>query len=310
LCDLLGIEYPIIQGALGGSTRPVSDARLVAAVSNAGGFGVLSTWMKPPREILREIEKVRKLTDKPFGVNIAAQSSSFDFKKRARLLADAGVKVVTTGRGDPRIPAVSLLKDEGIKVLPVVPTVRHAIRLEEEGADAIIASGCEAGGHVGKITTFALIPQVVDAVKVPVIAAGGIGDARGFVAALALGACGVQMGTRFVASIESIAPDVLKEKIVNADAEDAIVTTMRTGWTTRCLRSKFTEKWEELIEMRASQEELRRFRQEVLRTVRANIDEDTIGAGQVCGLIKDIKSVEEIIKEIIEGAKEILKRLG
>jgi enoyl-[acyl-carrier protein] reductase II len=309
LCELLDIRYPIIQGALGGA-RPVSDATLVAAVSNAGGFGILSTWMTPPREILSEIERVRSLTERPFGVNIAAHSSSFDFKKRAKLLAEAGIPAVTTGRGDPKIPTVSLLKEHGIKVLPVVPTVRHALRLEAEGADAIIASGCEAGGHVGEITTLSLIPQVVDAVKVPVIAAGGIADARGFVSALALGACGVQIGSRFVASSESIAPDILKEKILQASAEDTVVTTMRTGWTVRCIKSRFTEEWAKLIKKGASSEELGNFRRDVTGKIKERIEEDTIGAGQVCGLINDIKSTEEIIDEIIEGAKRICFRLA
>ena len=310
LCELLNCEYPIIQGALGGSSRPVSDATLVAAVSNAGGFGILSTWMTPPREILQEIERVRSLTDRPFGVNIAAHSSSFDFEKRAKLLADAGIPVVTTGRGDPKIPTVSLLKEHGIKVLPVVPTVRHALRLEAEGADAIIASGCEAGGHVGEITTLSLVPQVVDAVKLPVVAAGGIGDARGFVSALVLGACGVQIGSRFVTSQESIAPAIMKEKILHATAEDTVVTTMRTGWTNRCIKSRFTEEWSNLIEQRASLEEMRNFRREVSRRIEERVEEDTIGAGQVCGLINEIKSVKEIIGEIIKEAKIICSNLA
>jgi enoyl-[acyl-carrier protein] reductase II len=310
LCKLLGIKYPIIQGALGGTTRPISDTTLVAAVSNAGGLGILATWNLPDRLILKEIDRVRHLTDRPFGVNIAATHSSYDFSKKAGLMAKEGIRIVTTGRGDPKIPAVSMLKEQGIKVLPVVANVKQAISLENKGADAIIASGLEAGGHVGNITTFTLVPQVVDSVKVPVVAAGGIGDARGFLAALVLGASGVQMGTRFIATHESIAPLDLKKRILQASAEDTVVTTMRTGWPTRTLTSPFTEKWEELIKSGTSIEETKDFRREVLKRTRENIEEDTIGAGQVCGLLHEIKSVKEVIEDIIKGASMIYSNLG
>jgi enoyl-[acyl-carrier protein] reductase II len=310
LCKLLGIKYPIIQGALGGTTRPISDPTLVAAVSNAGGLGILATWNFPDRLILKEIGRVRHLTDRPFGVNIAATHSSYDFSKKAGLMAKEGIRIVTTGRGDPKIPAVSILKDQGIKVLPVVANVKQAISLENKGADAIIASGLEAGGHVGNITTFTLVPQVVDSIKVPVVAAGGIGDARGFLAALVLGASGVQMGTRFIATHESIAPLDLKKRILQASAEDTVVTTMRTGWPTRTLTSPFTEKWEELIKSGTSIEETKDFRRKVLKRTRENIEEDTVGAGQVCGLLHEIKSVKEVIEDIIKGASMIYSNLG
>jgi len=309
LCRLLGIRYPIIQGALGGHTRPISDAKLVSAVSDAGGLGILSTWNLSDKAILKEIERVRKLTDRPFGVNIAAIHSSYDFTKRAKLLARAGVKIVTTGRGDPDIPAISLLKDHGIIVLPVVGSVDQAINMEKKGADAVIASGCEGGGHVGAVSTLTLVPQVVDAVDIPVIAAGGIGDARGFVAALSLGACGIQMGTRFILSKESIAPFELKQKLLKASSEDTIVTTMRTGWPTRVLRSNFTSEWEELKKRGASKEELKRFRSVMLKRIKEDIEEDTIGAGQVCGMLNELKSSKEIIEEIIEGAISIVSKL-
>jgi enoyl-[acyl-carrier protein] reductase II len=209
---------------------------------------------------LREIEKVRHFTDKPFGVNVAATHSSYDFSRKAKLLAKEGIQTVTTGRGDPDIPAISILKEQGIKVLPVVATVKQAINLENKGADAIIASGLEAGGHVGNITTFTLIPQVVDSVQIPVIAAGGIADARGFIAALALGASGIQMGTRFIATHESVAPPEIKRRILLAASEDTVVTTMRTGWPTRTLRTSFTEMWEELIKGGASTDKLKQER--------------------------------------------------
>ncbi|MCK4782704.1 MAG: nitronate monooxygenase [Desulfobacteraceae bacterium] len=309
LSKLLGIRYPIIQGALGGSTRPVSDATLVSCVSNAGGLGILAAWNQSNSRILKEIDRVRVLTDKPFGVNVAAIHSSYDFSKKVKVLAEAGIRIVTTGRGDPNIPAISILKDHGIKVLPVVATARQAMSVEKKGADAVVASGCEAGGHVGTITTLTLVPQVVDAVKIPVVAAGGIGDARGFVAALALGACGIQMGTRFVATRESILPLQLKQKVLRASSDDTVITTMRTGWPTRALKSRFTEEWDTLSNCGASASELRDFRRMVLKQVREDIEEDTIGAGQICGMLNDLKSAKDIICEIIESACTIISGL-
>jgi len=309
LCDLLGIRYPIVQGALGAGSRPVSDPRLVGSVSNAGGLGILSTWKQSNSHILREIENLRGLTDKPFGVNVAATHSSYDFSKKARLLAETGVEIVTTGRGDPNIPAIEILKDHGIKVIPVIGSVRHAVNVEKKGADGVVASGCEAGGHVGTITTQTLVPQVVDAVKIPVVAAGGIGDARGFVAALSLGACGVQMGTRFLVTEESVLPLTIKQKILRASAEDAVVTTMRTGWPTRALNNRFIEEWNRLNERCAPSEELRAYRQAAARRMRENVEEDSIGMGQVCGMLKDLTSAGDVIDEIIEGARVIISGL-
>lgn len=309
LCELLAIKYPIIQGALGGHTRPISDSTLVAAVSNAGGLGVLATWNLTDREILKETDRVRKLTDKPFGVNVAARSSSFSFEEKAKLLVKAGVRIVTTGRGDPKIPAISILKGHGIKVLPVVANVKQAVSLEIKGADAIIASGLEGGGHVGNVTTFTLIPQIVDSIKIPVVAAGGIGDGRGFIAALALGASGVQIGTRFIVTHESVSDLDLKKRILQASAEDTVVTTMRTGWPTRILRTTFTEKWKELEKSGASPERLRKFRVEIMKRTRKNVEEDSVGAGQVCGLLHKVESVKEVIDDIIKEASIICSNL-
>ncbi|RLB35135.1 MAG: enoyl-[acyl-carrier-protein] reductase FabK [Deltaproteobacteria bacterium] len=309
LCKLLGIKYPIIQGALGSRARPVGDADLVSAVSAAGGLGVLCTWNQPIRRVFKEIEKVRSLTDKPFAVNVAATHSSFDFSKKVKALAEAGVRIVTTGRGDPNIPAISILKDNGIIVIPVVGNIKQAVKVEKKGADAVVASGCEAGGHVGRITTLTLVPQVVDAVKIPVIAAGGIGDARGFVAALALGACGVQMGTRFVVTRESVAAPELKKMILQASSDDTVVTTMRTGWPTRTLKSRFTEEWDRLNKAGASPGELRDFRRMVLKRVKEDARQDTIGAGQICGMLHDLKGAKEVIEEMIKDACEIVSGL-
>jgi len=309
LSRLLGIRYPIIQGALGGSTRPVSDATLVSSVSNSGGLGILSTWNQSDSKTLKEIEKARALTNKPFGVNVATTHSSYDFSRKAKLLADAGVGIVTTGRGDPNIPAIEILKDHGIKVMPVIGSVRHAVNVEKKGADAVVASGCEAGGHVGTITTLTLVPQVIDAVNIPVVAAGGIGDARGFVAALAMGACGVQMGTRFVVTQESLLPLKLKQKVLRAWAEDAVVTTMRTGWPTRALKTRIIEEWDKLNTGDVSSGELRDYRRMASKRMRENIDEDSIGMGQVCGMLSSLKSVKDVINEIIRDACRIISGL-
>jgi len=278
LCDLLGIRYPIIQGAMGGAGGPA----LVAAVSNAGGLGVLATWGLSIEELRADITQTRILTDKPFGVNITPISPAFT-RRRAETIIEEGVTIVTTGRGDPTTPIVSLLKEHGVTVLPVVPSVRHAVRLETEGADAIIASGCEAGGHVGTVTSLALIPQVVDTVNIPVVAAGGIADARGFVAALSLGACGIQMGTRFLASPESIAGPEQKQQILNASEEDTFVTTVLTGKPVRVIKKS---------------------------TIGKDAENAGMAAGQISGLIKSIENAEDIIKGIIEEAEKICNKLA
>jgi enoyl-[acyl-carrier protein] reductase II len=199
LCDMLEIRYPILMGAMQGAGKP----RLVAAVSEAGGLGVLPTFGESEADLLRQIAETRALTDKPFGVNITPVGRAFT-EKRAAICIDQRIPVVTTGLGDPGPDAVAAMRSHGIKVIPVVPTVRHALRVEAEGADAIVASGMEGGGHVGYIATMPLVPQVVDAVKVPVIAAGGIGDGRGFLAALALGAVGAQRRVGFNRNRQSL----------------------------------------------------------------------------------------------------------
>jgi len=280
---------------MGGAGGP----RLVAAVSNAGGLGVLATWGLTIDELRADIARTRALTNKPFGVNITPISPAFT-RSRAATLIEEGVTIVTTGRGDPTQPVVSLLKEHGTTVLPVVPTVRHALRVEAEGADAIIASGCEAGGHVGTVASLALIPQVVDAVSIPVVAAGGIADARGFVAALTLGACGIQMGTRFLASQESIAGPEQKLQVLKASEEDTLVTTLLTGKPVRVIKTPGLE------------DRLRRGLETKTPTggsMRPIAGEDTenmgVAAGQISGMIKSIESAEDIIKGIVEEAEEI-----
>jgi len=305
LCDLLEIKYPILQGAMG----IVGGPRLAAATSNAGGLGILATWGISLDELRRDIRETRSLTDNPFGVNIVPLSPEFT-RSRAELVIEEGITIVTTGRGDPTTPVVSLLKEHHCKVLPVVPTVRHAVRLEAEGADAVIASGNEAGGHVGTVATMPLIPQVVDAVKVPVIAAGGIGDARGFVAALSLGACGIQMGTRFLAAHESDADLRSKQRILEASEEDSVVSSLFTGKTVRMLRTTRLDKLMDLERRAESKEDLKALMAKVRQMRQGDTDEMEVVAGQISGMVTAVESVEQIIRNIIKNAARICKQLG
>ncbi|OGW17687.1 MAG: hypothetical protein A3G93_11355 [Nitrospinae bacterium RIFCSPLOWO2_12_FULL_45_22] len=306
LCQILGIKYPIIQGAMG----MVTDARFVAAVSNAGALGVLASVNVPLNQLKDEIARVRDLTDKPFAVNLVPLGATF--RQRAEIVAQSGVKIVTTGRGDPRQPVVSLLKSFEVKVLPVVPTVRHAKRLEEEGADIIIASGMEGGGHVGKICTLPLIPQIVDAVKVPVVAAGGFGDGRGLLAALVLGACGIQMGTRFIATEESTAHPRFKQLLIAATEEDTLVTSRFTGKTVRVLKNRLAEYFYRLETEGEKAVELEELSQRGWwkKVQEGNIDEGMLAAGQIAGLIKEIEPVENLIQCVIKEATAICAHLG
>ena len=300
---MLGIRFPILQGALGGVAGPA----LVAAVSNAGGLGVLPTWGLSQEQLRSNIRKTRELTFKPFGVNIIPISPNFT-RTRGELVVDEGVEIVTTGRGDPRKPIVSYLKSHGVKVIGVVPTVRHALRLEAEGVDVVVASGCEAGGHVGQVCTMPLVPQVVDAVKVPVVAAGGIADHRGFVAALALGASGIQMGTRFVATLECEASPEEKERILQAVDEDNVVTDIFTGKPVRVLRSLQLDKILQALQAGSSRKELRQPITELRRKkIRKDPDFLSIASGQGAGLIKAILPAAEIIRTIISEAEDLCR---
>jgi len=285
---------------MGGAGGP----RLVAAASNAGGLGVLAAWGLTIDGLRADIARTRAFTDKPFGVNITPISPAFT-SSRAAILIEEGITIVTTGRGDPTQPIVSRLKEHSITVLPVVPTVRHALRLEAEGADAIIASGTEAGGHVGTVASLALIPQVVDAVTIPVVAAGGIADARGFVAALSLGACGIQMGTRFLASQESIAGLTQKRQVLDASEEGTLVTTLLTGKPVRVIKTPALE------DRLHRDSDAKAPTVEPMRPI-AREDPESMGvaAGQISGMIKSIASAEDIIKGIIEEAEEICSKLA
>lgn len=304
ICDLLNIQYPIIQGGMAW----VATAELAAAVSNGGGLGIIGAGNAPGEFVRQQIRKAKTLTDKPFGVNVMLMSPYAD--DVVKVICEEKVPVVTTGAGNPA-KYISDLKNIGCKVIPVIPSVALAKRMERVGADALVAEGHESGGHIGELTTMALIPQVVDAVNIPVIGAGGIADGRGMAAALALGAQGVQMGTRFVCSTECTAHEHYKEAIVKAGDRDAVVTGEPTGHPVRVLKNKLTAQYNRLEQEHASLEEL-----EALGTGRlkaAVVDGDaeygSVMAGQIAGLINDIKPAAAIIQDVISQAADVITRM-
>lgn len=300
--ELLGITYPIIQGGMAW----VAEHQLAAGVSNAGGFGLIGAANAPAEAVRDEIRKAKERTDKPFGVNVMLLSPHAD--EVAHVIAEEGVKAVTTGAGNPE-KYMSLWKDAGIKVIPVVASVALARRMEKYGADAVVAEGMESGGHIGAQTTMSLVPQVVDAVGIPVIAAGGIGDGRGFAAAMMLGAEAVQMGTRFVVATESIVHQNYKERVIKARDIDSEITGMSTGHPVRCLRNQMTRKYLQMEKDGATFEELEYMTLGALRN--AVMDGDTLNgtvmAGQIAGLVKKQQSCDEIIREVMQQAKALLK---
>jgi len=302
---LLNIKYPILQGGMAW----VATAELAAAVSNAGGLGVIGAGHMPPDALRAEIHKAKSLTTKPFGVNIMLMSPFV--REVMQVVIDERVPVITTGAGNPAeyIPAC---KKIGSKVIPVVASVALAKRLERIGVDAIIAEGMESGGHVGEITTMALVPQVVDAVSIPVIAAGGIGDARGVVAAFALGAQGVQIGTRFVASAECIAHPNYKDVIIRARDRSTVVTGHSTGHPVRVIDNKLARDFAEMERQGADPAELDRFGAGKLKAAARDGDvrDGTVMLGQIAGMVNCIKPVAEILQEIVQGIPEVFERLS
>jgi enoyl-[acyl-carrier protein] reductase II len=306
ICDMLGIRYPILQGAMQGGGGPA----LVAAVSNAGGLGILPTFGGTEDKLRQDILETRTLTTAPFAVNITPMGRGFT-ESRAKVILDMDVPIVTTGRADPGEEIVQTFKKAGVLVVAVVPSVAHAMRLEEEGADAIIASGCEAGGHVGTVSTMPLIPQVVDAVNIPVLAAGGIGDARGFIAALALGAVGVQMGTRFMAAAETDLNEWGVNTLFEMKETDTIVSKARTGAPVRCIRTPELIAYEDARNAGASDEVLKPLQRKARGDRNAPKSEQRqAAAGQIAGLLHDAPPVATIIDEIIQGAVEINRRVA
>jgi enoyl-[acyl-carrier protein] reductase II len=304
ICELLGIKYPIIQGGMAW----LGTFELVSAVSNAGGLGVIGSGDAPPDWLRKQIRATRERTDRPFGVNIMLMSPFV--KENLHIVIEEGVKVVTFGGGNPG-PYIPALKEANIKLLPVVSSVALARRLERLGADAIIAEGMESGGHIGETTTMALVPQVVQSIKLPVIAAGGIADGRGLVAALALGAQGIQMGTRFICSQECIAHPRFKEQILQAHDRSTVVTGESTGHPVRCLENRLTREFRAREKAGASKEELEELGRGRLKlgVIDGNIEEGSLMAGQIAGLIRDIRPVKEIIESIIAEAEEIIENL-
>jgi len=298
-CELLNIKYPIIQGAM----ARIANASLAGAVSKAGGLGVIAAGTSTPDEVREEIRKIKIMTDNPFCVNIMLLSSYAD--DIARLIIEENVPVVTTGAGNPGT-YMDEFKSKGIKVIPVIPSVALAKRMEKFGADAIVAEGMEAGGHIGKLTTMALLPQVADAVSIPVIGAGGIGDGRGMAAAFILGASGVQIGTRFLLANECTVHQNYKNSIIKMKDIDTTITGTLTGHPVRVMRNKLSKQFDELEKNEAKKDEpnLKAFDELGIGGLKkAVIDGDveygSVMAGQIAGLVNKEQSCEEIILEIM-----------
>lgn len=300
---MLGIEHPIIQGGMAW----VAEHNLAAAVSAAGGLGLIGGANAPGQVIREEIRKAKELTDKPFGVNVMLMSPYAD--DVAKVVVEEGIKVVTTGAGNPE-KYMELWKSAGIKVIPVVASVALAKRMEKYGADAVVAEGCESGGHIGEATTMTLVPQVKDAVSIPVIAAGGIGDGRGIAASFMLGAEAVQIGTRFVVSKESIVHENYKQRIIKAKDIDTAVTGRSHGHPIRGLRNKMTREYLKMEQEGKSFEELEYLTLGSLRRAvqEGDIQEGTVMAGQIAGMISREQTCKEMIDEMMAQAEALLKQ--
>lgn len=303
LCQLLGIEFPILQGGMAW----VADAQLAASVSNAGGLGIIAAGNAPADYVRTEIRKAKALTDKPFGVNVMLLSPFVE--EVAAIVAEEKVAVVTTGAGNPGKYMKAWIA-AGIKVIPVVPSTAFAKLFERSGAAAVIAEGGESGGHIGDVTTMTLVPQVVDAVKIPVIAAGGIGDGRGVAAALMLGAVGVQVGTRFLVSTDCNIHRNYKDMVLEAKDISTIATGKRLGHPVRALKNQFSKEFfSKEYDASITNEELEKFGEGALRTAVVEGDEKRgcFMAGQIAGLVNKEQTSEEIIREMFAQAERLLK---
>ena len=304
VCDLLNIKYPIIQGGMAW----IADASLAAAVSEAGGLGII-TGTAPIEWIRNEIRKVRELTDKPFGVNVMLMTPHAE--EVAKLVCEEKVPVVTTGAGSPG-KFMNMWKECNVKVIPVVASVALAKRMEKLGADAVIAEGMESGGHIGSLTTMALVPQVTDAVNIAVIAAGGIGDGRGIAASFMLGAKGVQMGTRFLLANECTVHENYKEKVKKAKDIDTVITGGSLGHPVRLIKNKLSREYIKLEKEAHDVEELERMGQGALRkaVVEGDVEYGNEMAGQICGMLQKEESAKEIINSLITECIETIKKSG
>ncbi|MBQ7708708.1 MAG: nitronate monooxygenase [Bacteroidales bacterium] len=301
ITEILGIEKPLFQGGMAW----IADARLAAAVSNAGALGLISSINAGTEAVRAEIRKARELTQKPFGVNImlAAPNAA----EIADLVVEEGIDIVTTGAGSPA-PYMEKWLSAGIRVIPVIASVAYAIKMEELGATAVVAEGAESGGHVGDTHTMALVPQVVDAVKIPVLAAGGIFDGRGAAAAFMLGACGVQVGTRFLVADECCVHPVYKERLIKASDIGTMVTGKSLGDAVRSLKTPFSKQFAKLEAQGAPADEIRAFGTGSLR--KAVFEGDLAGgsflAGEVAGLIRKCEPAAAIVDDIIKGAEKLI----
>ena len=305
ICDLFGIEHPVIQGGMAW----LGTAELVSAVSNGGGLGIIGAGNAPPSWVREQIRATREWTSRPFALNIMLMSPFVE--EVIRVALEEGVSIVTTGCGNPGV-YISTFKEAGIKVMPVVSSVALATRLERSGADALAAEGLESGGHIGETATMALVPQVVDSVAIPVVAAGGIGDGRGLAAALCLGAQGLQLGTRFVCAEECVAHPNFKQKLLEARDRSTVVTGYATGHPVRCIENRLTRQFQALEKGGALVEELELFAQGKLElaALEGDTEDGSVMAGQIAGLIAEIKPAAAIIKEIVDQAESIIARLS
>lgn len=298
ICELLGIEYPIIQGGMAW----VATAELAAAVSNGGGLGLIAAGGAPAEVVREQIKKARTLTDKPFGVNVMLMNPNAD--EIMQVIIEEKPTVVATGAGNPG-KYIASLKEAGIKIMPVIASVAMAKRMEKAGADAVIAEGTEAGGHIGELTTMVLTPQVVDAVSIPVISAGGYADSRGTRAAFALGADGIQVGTRFICSTECLAHENYKNAVLKAKDRDAVVTGRSTGAPVRALKNKLTREYDRLEKAGASFEEIEALGVGGLRRAfeEGDVQTGSLMAGQSAAMVKKIEPCADIIKDYFKGVE-------
>lgn len=304
ICDLFDIKHPIIQGGM----AHVGTAELVSAVSNVGALGILGAGYYQPEWVRQQIRLTKQKTANPFGINIPLTSPYV--REVIDVILEEKVPIVATGTGNPE-PYIPEFKKAGMIIVPVVATVSAARHMERLSVDAVVAEGMESGGHIGETTTIALIPQIVNAVKIPVIAAGGFFDGKGLVAALALGAQGIQMGTRFVCSTECIAHPAYKQKILEADDRATVVTGYTTGLPLRSLKNSLTKQYQELEKAGISKEELNLLGQGKMYQglIEGNIEEGSLLAGQIAGMIKNIKPAKAIIDETIAEAESIIVSL-
>lgn len=301
ICELLGLKYPLIQGGMAW----IADAELASSVSNAGALGVVAAGYAPGEWVREEIRKTKRLTEKPFGLNIMLLNPNAD--EIARMVVQEKVKVVITGAGNPG-KYIEMWKENNILVFPVIPSVALALRMERAGADAVIAEGGEAGGHVGELTTMSLIPQVADAINIPVLAAGGIADGRGLAAAWMLGASGFQIGTRFLVAHECNVHKNYKQKILTAKDTSTIVTGRPTGHPVRIIKNRLARDFQQLDKRNASLEEYEELgKNSLCRAAReGDMNYGSIMAGQSAGLVKKEQTCKEIVEEIFLDARKII----